>query len=71
MRSLKQKFLQIDGPTWVVAAVLYGAWLLMIFAVWLVNGSASTTKSEFRSNADSPFGPLKTLTPFTRLGFLE
>ena len=31
MRFLKQKFLQIDGPTWVVAAVLYGAWLLMIW----------------------------------------
>ena len=31
MRFLKQTFLQIDGPTWVVAAVLYGAWLLMIW----------------------------------------
>src|SRR6202795_690131 len=31
MHYLKQKFFQVDGPTWLVAAVLYGAWLLLVW----------------------------------------
>jgi fatty acid desaturase len=32
MHWLRRKFLQFDGPTWIVALVLYGAWvLLMVF----------------------------------------
>jgi fatty acid desaturase len=32
MHWLRRKFLQFDGPTWIVAVVLYGAWiLLMVF----------------------------------------
>ena len=31
MRSLKQKFLQIDGPTWLVAVAIYGAWVLLVW----------------------------------------
>jgi fatty acid desaturase len=31
MHVLKQKFLQIDGPTWLVAGVLYGAWVLLVW----------------------------------------
>jgi fatty acid desaturase len=31
MHSLKQKFLQVDGPTLLVAAVLYGTWLLLVW----------------------------------------
>ena len=31
MHFLKQKFFQVDGPTWLVAVVLYGAWLLLVW----------------------------------------
>jgi fatty acid desaturase len=31
MQSLIQRFRQIDGPTWIVAAVLYSAWFLLIW----------------------------------------
>jgi len=31
MQSLKHKFLQVDGPTWLVAVVLYGAWFLLVW----------------------------------------
>ena len=31
MHVLKRKFLQIDGPTWLVACVLYGAWVLLVW----------------------------------------
>jgi fatty acid desaturase len=31
MQFLKQKFFQVDGPTWLVALVLYGAWFLLIW----------------------------------------
>ena len=30
MHFVKQKFLELDGPTWVVAIVLYGAWILLV-----------------------------------------
>jgi fatty acid desaturase len=31
VHDLKQRFFQIDGPTWLVALVLYGAWVLLIW----------------------------------------
>jgi fatty acid desaturase len=31
MHAVKQAFLRIDGPTWLVAVVLYGAWLLLVW----------------------------------------
>src|SRR5258707_284949 len=31
MHHLKQKFFQVDGPTWLVALALYGAWVLMVW----------------------------------------
>src|ERR1019366_1739350 len=31
MHFVKQKFLELDGPTWVVAIVLYGAWILLVW----------------------------------------
>jgi fatty acid desaturase len=31
MRLLRQKFLKFDGPTWIVALVLYAAWILLIW----------------------------------------
>jgi fatty acid desaturase len=31
MRLLARKFFQFDGPTWMVALILYGAWVLMIW----------------------------------------
>jgi len=31
VHHLRQKFFQIDGPTWLVAVVLYGAWVLLIW----------------------------------------
>jgi fatty acid desaturase len=31
MRFLKQKFLQIDGPTWLVALAIYTAWILLVW----------------------------------------
>src|SRR5450631_2769125 len=31
MHFIQQKFLQVDGPTWLVALVLYGAWLLLVW----------------------------------------
>jgi fatty acid desaturase len=31
MHILKRTFLQVDGPTWLVALVLYGAWLLLVW----------------------------------------
>jgi fatty acid desaturase len=31
MHSLMQKFRRYDGPTWIVALVLYGAWVLLIW----------------------------------------
>ena len=31
MDAVKRAFLQIDGPTWLVALVLYGAWFLLIW----------------------------------------
>jgi hypothetical protein len=31
MQLLKQKFFQVDGPTWLVALVLYGAWVLLVW----------------------------------------
>ena len=36
MNRLQRKFYQVDGPTWIVALVLYGAWTLMVgFNAWL------------------------------------
>lgn len=36
MQWLRRKFLKFDGPTWIVALVLYGAWiLLMLFSARL------------------------------------
>lgn len=36
MQWLTRKFLQFDGPTWIVALVLYGAWvLLMVYSTVL------------------------------------
>jgi fatty acid desaturase len=31
MSLLRRTFLQIDGPTWLVALVLYGAWILLVW----------------------------------------
>src|ERR1700722_7702524 len=31
MHFLKQKFLQVDGPTWLGALVLYGSWILLVW----------------------------------------
>ena len=31
MHSLKQTFYRIDGPTWLVALALYGAWYLLVW----------------------------------------
>src|ERR1700683_1799863 len=31
MHFLKQKYFQVDGPTWLVALVLYGAWILLVW----------------------------------------
>jgi len=31
MNRLKQKFLKVDGPTWIVALVLYGTWVLLMW----------------------------------------
>jgi fatty acid desaturase len=31
VRNLKQKFFQVDGPTWLVALMIYGAWVLLIW----------------------------------------
>src|SRR5580698_7287228 len=31
MQALKRKFLAVDGPTWLVAVVLYGAWFLLVW----------------------------------------
>jgi fatty acid desaturase len=31
MRFLRQKFRQFDGPTWLVALVLYGAWVALVW----------------------------------------
>jgi fatty acid desaturase len=31
MHAVKQAFLRIDGPTWLVSLVLYGAWLLLVW----------------------------------------
>src|SRR5271166_957261 len=31
MQFLKQQFFEIDGPTWLVACVLYGAWILLVW----------------------------------------
>jgi fatty acid desaturase len=31
MQFLKQRFFQVDGPTWLVALVLYGAWVPLIW----------------------------------------
>ena len=31
MQYLKQKFFQVDGPTWLVALALYAAWVLLVW----------------------------------------
>jgi fatty acid desaturase len=31
MQILKRKFLKLDGPTWLVALVLYGAWVALVW----------------------------------------
>ena len=31
MGALRQKFRQFDGPTWIVAMVLYSLWFLLIW----------------------------------------
>jgi fatty acid desaturase len=31
MRHATQKFFQVDGPTWLVALALYGAWVLLVW----------------------------------------
>lgn len=31
MNDLKHRFFQIDGPTWVVAVAIYGAWALLVW----------------------------------------
>jgi fatty acid desaturase len=31
MASVMQKFRQVDGPTWLVAAAIYGAWFLLVW----------------------------------------
>ncbi len=31
MNFLKQKFRQFEGPTWLVALVLYGAWVALVW----------------------------------------
>ena len=31
MHFLKKSFFQVDGPTWLVALVLYGTWTLLVW----------------------------------------